>query len=519
MDNKLPNEACAYEEYDPDTLLPLNNATSIRLLELGWTSELFQNRSVLDIGCNTGALSVYALKLGAQKITAIDVQEPLVRFFMTVASQHQLNINVEQRGFDSLKWPEDCADVVLMMEVLHWLVDQGEKLPPVIEKLASLTNETLFIETPWDVNEPSIAKKNILKSDDYSCDLIFLELSKYFEKIEFIRFMTYFGQMKDSKRILIKASNPRSKFSMLKLLNNAFPVSADLGRGKDNVGLLTSPTGPVVVKKLPTISALVDLTKCQQHELVRLFKTGGLIPPPLLIEDSFIYQSKKGESYMAFPFCGVLSDHLPQYNSSMKELTVQSILKVALDCRKILREASQELVDAFTPFFCIDKSKNVREIVLKLSKVHKYEWLDIIEFLDQTYSEISTSDINFHETLIHGDIQSGNIVEDSLGNYSLIDIDSLRTGTIYTDLLIAGIFSGASEVQFTEYLEQQGKDEVRLVLRRDLMLSVYFILGWLELIVSSCPNAIEPELSRVLRGLQSIQCLYNLSYFNIPGDL
>ena len=41
-DQTLPPSTCAYERYDPATLLPLNEETYVRLQELGWSSKDFQ---------------------------------------------------------------------------------------------------------------------------------------------------------------------------------------------------------------------------------------------------------------------------------------------------------------------------------------------------------------------------------------------------------------------------------------------------------------------------------------------
>jgi sulfur relay (sulfurtransferase) DsrC/TusE family protein len=40
--------------------------------------------------------------------------------------------------------------------------------------------------------------------------MIIRELQSHFETVEMVRFMTYFGEMADSKRILIKATGKRT---------------------------------------------------------------------------------------------------------------------------------------------------------------------------------------------------------------------------------------------------------------------------------------------------------------------
>ncbi len=209
----LPENSCAYEEYDPKTLKPVNNSTFTRLMELGWSKEEFNGKSVLDIGGNSGILSLYAHNLGAKEIQYVDVQVPLVEFFQSVVSEHDLPIDIARRGFLELDTKTDKKDIVLCMEVLHWLVDQGGNVADSLQKLTDLTNDTLYLETPWDVKEPSIAAKGIVMEEDYNIELIIRELQSHFETVEMVRFMSYFGAMADSKRILIRATGKRTNNS------------------------------------------------------------------------------------------------------------------------------------------------------------------------------------------------------------------------------------------------------------------------------------------------------------------
>src|SRR5439155_3276829 len=87
---ELPKGTCAYEEYDPATLRPLNDQTRVRLAELGWSELDFRGKSVLDIGANSGLLSLEAYRLGAQKIVAYDVQDHFVDFFGRVVAGKKL---------------------------------------------------------------------------------------------------------------------------------------------------------------------------------------------------------------------------------------------------------------------------------------------------------------------------------------------------------------------------------------------------------------------------------------------
>jgi 2-polyprenyl-3-methyl-5-hydroxy-6-metoxy-1,4-benzoquinol methylase len=136
---ELPEKTCAYERYDPKTLEPLNSETYIRLQELGWSAQDFTGRTVLDIGCNSGLLTMYALRLGAVKVDACDVQPAFVEFVFSVVQAHGLPVTVSRINFDELCPAKRKADIVLFMELLHWVVSQGLELRKVISRLAELT--------------------------------------------------------------------------------------------------------------------------------------------------------------------------------------------------------------------------------------------------------------------------------------------------------------------------------------------------------------------------------------------
>src|SRR4030095_5482531 len=108
---ELPEKACAYERYDLKTLEPLNGETYIRLQELGWSAQDFTGRTVLDIGCNSGLLTMYALRLGAAKVDACDVQPAFVEFVSGVVQAQGLPVTVSGINFNNLCPAERKADI------------------------------------------------------------------------------------------------------------------------------------------------------------------------------------------------------------------------------------------------------------------------------------------------------------------------------------------------------------------------------------------------------------------------
>ena len=505
---KFPKEACAYEKYDADTLIPSNNATFIRLMELGWTSKEFEGKSVLDIGCNTGALSIYALSLGASKVKAIDVQDPLLDFFSQVVNTHKLAILVEKKGFNQLSTNSDSADIVLLMEVLHWLIDQGATVRDSIKKLASLANEAIYIETPWDINEPSIAAKGKLTSQEYNMDLIISELTKYFAVVKFERFMTYFGRMEGSRRVLISASQKRVHGSSLDLLDNANLVGINLSRGVNPAQLVTTPDGPMVIKAIPNDSIFTKLSHSSINKLANLLLGNTLINAPLLLGDSYVYKQKNGLQYMLFSFCGKLSSIFPK--SLLHEIyPCQSPLKIAIDTRKLLKNADVDLINAIAAHNTPKYEKDITSIINKIDSDSSCSWSGLAEFLQSMHSQYLSSDLNFDESIVHGDIQIGNIIEDDDGEFHVIDLDFFKTGPIYSDLIITSIFAGSSLDEIKEHVSIQQDFEERPFSSLDVLFSVNHILGWLEAVANNPKGEnYQHNIESVYKGLMNIRQLY-----------
>jgi SAM-dependent methyltransferase len=121
----------------------------------------FHPQTVLDIGCNTGDLSVVAAKYGAQ-VVAIDNDPGVVERLFRRAVADELNIlplivdvsaPTPARGWMNQEWPSfldraaGAFDVVLAMAVLHHLLaTNGIPLPRIIDLLAVLTRGAVILE-------------------------------------------------------------------------------------------------------------------------------------------------------------------------------------------------------------------------------------------------------------------------------------------------------------------------------------------------------------------------------------
>lgn len=118
-------------------------------------------KTVLDIGCNTGELSIIAARLGAQ-VVAIDNDQQVVEHVFQRASRDSLNVlplvvdaasPTPGRGWMNRELPSfldratGAFDLVLAMAVIHHLLaTNGIPLSDVIDLFARLTRKTVALE-------------------------------------------------------------------------------------------------------------------------------------------------------------------------------------------------------------------------------------------------------------------------------------------------------------------------------------------------------------------------------------
>ena len=497
----LPESACAYEIYDPETLEPKNDSTYIRLMELGWRADEFSGKTVLDIGANSGILSVYAHQLGASSVHSTDVQTPLVDFFSAVVARHSLPITVERRSFHELDPARHSADIVCLMEVLHWIVDQGGGVADAIRHVARLTRETLYLETPWDIREPSIARKGIVREDQYNMELILRELSRHFRDVQVVRFMTYFGAMKDSKRVLLRASGRRELSLPLIHLGDANLVQIPMVRGPNQVELVTAPAGPKVLKRLPPHCALSRLDEATEEALCACLAglRDPILVPPERIGGSFRYRGPDQRDYMLFPFVGRLANYFPRPRTPE---AVPNVMDVAVALRKDLRQVPAEIVGKLREVSGPVPAPHIAAIPGDAAA--SVARSDVGDLCRGAALRMADYDRQREDSVSHSDMQIGNMVVDPAGRPRIVDLDLMRTGTAYTDVLSCAIYNGADVQALNQALAAVAAGETRPVEQFDIDFSVAQSVAWLESRSAAEAPIPERQLNQYLAGLRAV---------------
>jgi trans-aconitate methyltransferase len=202
---------CSYQEFDVQTLEPLNRQTALRIEDLAPVWESVRGRTVLDVGCNVGLATMLSCRAGATSVLSVDVDPPALSRVRWLATRHGLPVTTKLARLNQLTPATDGAQVVLALEVLHWIVQQGTPLAEAVAQLAALASETLIVETPWSITEPSIASQTHLTADDYSMDALLEALLESFASVEVVRFCRYVGAGTLSQRVLLACRTKRDQ--------------------------------------------------------------------------------------------------------------------------------------------------------------------------------------------------------------------------------------------------------------------------------------------------------------------
>lgn len=107
----------------------------LKYLNFNW-----EDKSVVELGCNIGKLGVYVLEQGAKSYKGYDIDKNMIE-----VGRERYGIDIEQMD---IKQGEFEADVVVAMALFHHL-----KEPDLTKVLGSIKSEELIFEVPTGSND------------------------------------------------------------------------------------------------------------------------------------------------------------------------------------------------------------------------------------------------------------------------------------------------------------------------------------------------------------------------------
>ena len=109
----------------------------------------FSNKTVLDIGCNSGQYSMYAKKAGASSVTGLDVNENRIYQAKMLALNEEINVDFHLAGIDQAT-SFGKFDIVICIAV----VTEVENVLMALRSIRDTTNKTAILE--MDLARPLI---------------------------------------------------------------------------------------------------------------------------------------------------------------------------------------------------------------------------------------------------------------------------------------------------------------------------------------------------------------------------
>lgn len=200
--NNISDSGMGYQRFSVDPLVALNAETKKRLNQLLADLLFVKGRTVLDIGVHAGLASIACIELGAKSVIGTDVDDTYFQPIAAWASGSPHSLSLEKVDFLNLT-TKHTSDVLLILEVYHWLSHQGINSNEVATRLNMLAKQYIYIETPWDLTDPSVSRYRETSQHYYPAKLL-NKLIEYGWSVEFIGLCDYFPIEYHRARFLLR---------------------------------------------------------------------------------------------------------------------------------------------------------------------------------------------------------------------------------------------------------------------------------------------------------------------------
>ncbi|MFZ9675609.1 MAG: phosphotransferase [Ilumatobacteraceae bacterium] len=422
--SKTDSAGMGYECFSVDPLSPLNDQTRRRIDQLNSDLRFVEGKTVLDIGCHAGLASVMSLNFGARSVLATDISSDFLDQLGAWATTNRLPLSVENVAFSDLG-PSHSSDVVLLLEVYHWLAKQGWSVEDVAAKLDSITRESILIESPWDETDPSVATPGDHNSKKYRLYELLARLQYLGFDIEFLGMTNYFPPQFNRVRIMCtrnreKGCPPQYRRSWIKAVA---PVLTLPDKGFRLLSAISeeSHTGAWDIR-LPDESDYLESPRYFSRNLV----SGRNLAEVL---------SVTGHTYLKAAWESVEATTLNLWSIARK------IQKSDAPEFRAIWDVSRTLFEADELLHCAECDRRTRKI-------------------------LSDSRTSLNDSLMHGDLHAGNLLLVDDG-FVTIDFENIHIGPAFADAFLFSLITRGAAADLPSALKRISKSIGRAPIEGD----------------------------------------------------
>ncbi|MBP0615827.1 phosphotransferase [Jiella sp. KSK16Y-1] len=433
-------------------------------LDCGWSRETHGGVSVLVAGSNPEKYAALALRLGAASVHMLAPKS---------VSDARVRVMAERLGIPfvrSIGGPRQIADMppsfVVVMSDPSWL---GKTEPLMTERLKAclkVMRGRVFVRC--DRARPALLAGRIFRTSltksarAVECGEI---LARLFHNVLMVRRPT-----PNAGDIWYRAEVSREAARVLSAIKHATPLDIGLSKGLNYIELVSVAGELKALKVVPRDSPIARLDDATFDQLMQTLSgvEPSILSRPEPIGPHYRGRGLDGLARLLVPYIDI---------DDTSKIDDATVLECLLKLRQVLRAAQEshvhglrEVSDRIPPFSLDEITDQARQT---------FEGLGLAEICRAAAIRMADYDRSLEDCVIHGDPHWGNIVKDKSGRYQFIDLDLMRTGTAFSDLLMgAATLDGPIEAMADALLRLE-EEEGRLATRFDFDFTIMQFVGWL----------------------------------------
>ncbi len=433
-------------------------------LDCGWSAETHGGRSVLVMGSDPERHAVVALRLGAERVHMLAPEDvPDTQARSTAAA---LGVPFERSVGGAEQMGDMPVSSVLVLTDPDWLGDDPWLITERLKACLKVMRDRFFLrcERARGLSMMErISFSSLSRSERaLACGEI---LARLFHNVLVVRRV-----MPEVDDLWYRAEVSREAARVLSPLPHVTPLDISLSKGLNYIELVSVAGELRALKVLPFNSPLErlgdDAFDGLMESLSRIEQSIIALPQP--IGPRYRGAGLDGRPRILIPYIDIDATRAIDEATVAASLILlrRSLRSVGGDHVERLREVSDRV-----PAFGLDEiSDGARRQI---------EMLGLAGICRASAERMRDYDRSLEDCVIHGDPHFGNIVSDRRGGYHIIDLDLMRTGTAFSDLLMGLATNAGSPDTMIDAVDRLKVEEGREPLRFDFDFTIMQILGWL----------------------------------------